>query len=40
MVHNVQKTLILETDVPETINEMIVAVKTRGQCGVLAAPAS
>jgi hypothetical protein len=28
---------MLETDVPETVNEMIVATKKRGRCGLTSA---
>jgi threonine dehydrogenase-like Zn-dependent dehydrogenase len=34
--HKVQKTLGLETDVPETINEMIVATRKMGRVGLIA----
>lgn len=37
MVHKIQKTLMLETDVPETINEMIISVRKMGRCGIIAA---
>ncbi|KAF5375861.1 hypothetical protein D9615_008183 [Tricholomella constricta] len=37
LTHKIQKTLMLETDVPETINEMIVSVRKMGRCGVIAA---
>ncbi|KAF9063804.1 hypothetical protein BDP27DRAFT_1367676 [Rhodocollybia butyracea] len=37
LVHKVQKTLMLETDVPETINEMIVSVRKMGSRGIIAA---
>ena len=37
MTHKIQKTLMLETDVPETINEMLVAVRKMGRCGIIAA---
>jgi len=37
ILHKVQKTLMLETDVPETANEMIMSVKKMGRCGVIAA---
>jgi threonine dehydrogenase-like Zn-dependent dehydrogenase len=33
----VQKTLMMETDVPETANEMIKSVRKMGRCGVIAA---
>lgn len=36
MLHKVQKMLMLETDVPETINEMLLAVKKMGRCGLIA----
>ncbi|KAB5593158.1 Zinc-type alcohol dehydrogenase [Ceratobasidium theobromae] len=37
LFHKVQKTLMLETDVPETLNEMIKSVRKMGRCGVIAA---
>jgi len=37
LVHKVQKALMLETDVPETANEMIMSVKKMGRCGIIAA---
>ncbi|KAJ3902065.1 GroES-like protein [Lentinula edodes] len=37
ITHKIQKTLMLETDVPETINEMIVSVRKTGRCGIIAA---
>jgi len=37
MLHKIQKTLMLETDVPETVNEMIVSVRKMGRCGIIAA---
>ncbi|RDB22022.1 hypothetical protein Hypma_011043 [Hypsizygus marmoreus] len=37
LAHKIQKTLMLETDVPETINEMLVAVRKLGRCGIIAA---
>ncbi|CAE6486669.1 unnamed protein product [Rhizoctonia solani] len=37
LLHKVQKTLMLETDVSETANEMIKAVRKMGRCGVIAA---
>lgn len=37
IMHKVQKTLMLETDVPETINEAILSVKKLGRVGVIAA---
>ncbi|GLB42851.1 putative groES-like protein [Lyophyllum shimeji] len=37
MSHKVQKTLMLETDAPETINEMLVSVRKMGRCGIIAA---
>jgi len=36
MLHKVQKTLMLETDVPETVNEMLLATKKGGRCGLIA----
>lgn len=35
--HKIQKTLMLETDVPETLNEMLVSVRKMGRCGIIAA---
>lgn len=37
IAHKVQKTLMLETDVPEIVNECIVSVKKGGSVGVIAA---
>ncbi|KAG6919703.1 hypothetical protein DXG01_002649 [Tephrocybe rancida] len=37
LVHKIQKTLMLETDSPETINEMLFAVRKGGRCGIIAA---
>ncbi|KAI0338809.1 GroES-like protein [Trametopsis cervina] len=37
MLHKVEKTLMLETDVPETINEMLAGVKKGGRIGLIAA---
>uniref|UniRef100_A0A8H7XZD4 Uncharacterized protein n=1 Tax=Psilocybe cubensis TaxID=181762 RepID=A0A8H7XZD4_PSICU len=37
MMHKVQKLMMLETDSPETINEMIVSVRKLGRCGIIAA---
>jgi hypothetical protein len=37
LLHKVQKTLMLETDVPETINEMLVSTRKMGSCGMIAA---
>ncbi|KAL0951079.1 hypothetical protein HGRIS_007817 [Hohenbuehelia grisea] len=37
LLHKVQKTLMLETDVPETINEMITSVRKMGRCGLISA---
>lgn len=37
LLHKVEKTLMLETDVPEIINEMIMSVKKGGRCGLIAA---
>ena len=37
LLHKVEKTLMLETDVPETVNEMIVSVRKGGRCGMIAA---
>ncbi|TFY72340.1 hypothetical protein EVG20_g667 [Dentipellis fragilis] len=36
LTHKVQKALMLETDVPETVNEMILATRKRGSCGLIA----
>ncbi|KAM6499445.1 GroES-like protein [Amanita muscaria] len=36
LLHKVQKSLRLETDVPETINEMLTSVRKVGRCGVIA----
>ncbi|KAF8224901.1 GroES-like protein [Tricholoma matsutake] len=35
-IHKAQKALKLETDVPETINEMLVSVRKMGRCGLIA----
>ncbi|KAI5121819.1 hypothetical protein M0805_003255 [Coniferiporia weirii] len=35
--HKIQKALMLETDVPEIVNEMIMSVKKMGRCGIIAA---
>ncbi|KAF9466737.1 GroES-like protein, partial [Collybia nuda] len=35
--HKIQKALMMETDVPETINEMLVSVRKMGRCGIIAA---
>ena len=37
MTHKIQKTLMLETDDPETINEMLMAARKMGRCGIIAA---
>lgn len=37
ITHKIQKTLMLETDVPETVNECIVSVKKMGSVGIIAA---
>ncbi|KAJ7101215.1 hypothetical protein B0H15DRAFT_756292, partial [Mycena belliarum] len=37
LLHKVEKTLMLETDVSEILNEMIVATKKMGSCGIIAA---
>jgi len=37
LLHKTMKTLMLETDVPETINEMIISVRKMGRCGIIAA---
>lgn len=36
-MHKLQKTLMLETDVPETINEALLSVKKLGRIGIIAA---
>jgi len=36
VLHKVQKTLMLETDVPETLNEMLLATKKGGRIGLIA----
>jgi threonine dehydrogenase-like Zn-dependent dehydrogenase len=36
-LHKIEKTLMLETDVPETPNEMIFLAKKFGRCGLIAA---
>jgi hypothetical protein len=36
-LHKVQKTLMLETDVPETLNEAAVSVRKMGRVGIIAA---
>jgi len=40
MTHKIQKALMLETDVPETVNEALVSVKKLGRVGIIAAYAS
>ena len=40
MFHKVQKALMLETDVSETVNECIKAVRKRGRIGLIAAYSS
>ncbi|KAJ6572755.1 GroES-like protein [Mycena vulgaris] len=37
LLHKVEKTLMLETDVSETVNEMITATRKMGSCGIIAA---
>jgi threonine dehydrogenase-like Zn-dependent dehydrogenase len=37
LTHKIQKTLMLETDVPETVNEMILATRKMGRIGLIAA---
>jgi len=37
LTHKIQKTLMLETDNPETINEAILAVRKMGRIGIIAA---
>lgn len=37
LLHKVEKTLMLETDVSETVNEMIESTKKMGTCGIIAA---
>ena len=36
-LHKAQKLAMLETDSPETINEMIYSVRKKGKCGIIAA---
>lgn len=36
LLHKGMKMLMLETDVPETVNEMIVSVRKMGRCGLIA----
>ncbi|GBE78218.1 Zinc-type alcohol dehydrogenase-like protein [Sparassis crispa] len=36
LLHKVEKALMLETDVPEIVNEMVMSVKKGGRCGVIA----
>lgn len=36
MMNKIQKTLKLETDVPETINEAVTAVRKMGRVGLIA----
>ncbi|TFY81351.1 hypothetical protein EWM64_g2662 [Hericium alpestre] len=35
-LHKIQKGLMLETDTPETVNEMLLATRKRGRCGIVA----
>ncbi|KAJ6523463.1 GroES-like protein [Mycena vulgaris] len=37
LLHKVEKTLMLETDVSEIVNEMITATRKMGSCGIIAA---
>lgn len=37
LLHKTQKALLLETDVPETLNEAIMSVKKMGRVGIIAA---
>lgn len=37
LLHKAQKALLLETDVPETLNEAIMSVKKMGRVGIIAA---
>lgn len=37
LLHKVEKTLMLETDVPEIVNEMIMSVRKGGRVGLIAA---
>ncbi|KAF9005022.1 GroES-like protein [Cyathus striatus] len=37
ITHKIQKTLMLETDSPDTINEMLIAVRKMGRIGIIAA---
>ncbi|TDL25877.1 GroES-like protein [Rickenella mellea] len=36
LLHKAQKTLMMETDNPEALNEMLMTVKKRGTCGLIA----
>ena len=35
-LHKIQKLAMLETDSPETLNEMLMATRKRGKCGLIA----
>lgn len=35
ILHKVQKTLMLETDVPETVNEMLMSTRKMGRVGLI-----
>lgn len=35
VLHKVQKTLMLETDVPETVNEMLMSTRKMGRVGLI-----
>jgi threonine dehydrogenase-like Zn-dependent dehydrogenase len=37
MLHKIQKALMMETDIPETVNEALVSVKKLGRVGIIAA---
>ncbi|KAL4242081.1 zinc-containing alcohol dehydrogenase family protein [Abortiporus biennis] len=37
LLHKVEKALMLETDVPEIVNEMLMSVKKGGRCGIIGA---
>jgi hypothetical protein len=36
LLHKIEKTLMLETDVSETVNEMILSVRKMGRIGLIA----
>lgn len=35
MLHKIEKALMLETDIPEILNEMVMAVKKGGRVGII-----